>query len=64
MVKMLEIFGIFLVALMILSFVGLFRPTIDAGTSMFFWICAAITLIILLYRKMTRTKSIDEQNEK
>ena len=59
MVKVLEIFGIFLVVLMILSFVGLFRPTIEAGTSMFFWICAAICLMIIIYRKGLRMKSTE-----
>ncbi|EIJ65372.1 hypothetical protein BD31_I1591 [Candidatus Nitrosopumilus salaria BD31] len=53
MVKILEIIGLVLVAIMSLGFVGLFEPYgIRNGTSELFWGCAGGTLLIIIYRKM------------
>ena len=53
MVKILEMIGIVLVAIMTLGFVGLFQPYgIKNGTSELFWGCAGATLMIIIYRKM------------
>ena len=53
MVKILEMIGISLVAVMTLGFVGLFQPYgIKNGTSELFWGCAGATLMIIIYRKM------------
>ena len=46
-----------MVGVMILSFVGALRPTVDAGTSAVFWGCAAGALGIIIYRKMLRKKA-------
>jgi len=55
MVKILEIIGFVLVAIMSLSFVGLFESYgIKNGTSELFWGCAGGTLLIIIYRKMKR----------
>ena len=55
MVKILEIIGLVLVAVMSLSFVGLFESYgIRNGTSELFWGCAGGTLLIIIYRKMKR----------
>ncbi len=54
MVKMLEILGLVLVAIMTLGFVGAFEPTIEPGLSPLFWGCAGVTLMILIYRKKKR----------
>jgi len=55
MVKILEIVGLVLVAVMSLSFVGLFESYgIRNGTSELFWGCAGGTLLIIIYRKMKR----------
>ena len=59
MVKMLEIIGLGLVAIMALAFVGAFQPTIQPGLSSLFWVCAGGTLMIIVYRKRKR-----KQNEK
>ena len=41
--------GLGLIGIMTLSFVGAFRPAVDAGTSMVFWGCAAGVLGIIIY---------------
>ena len=62
MVKILEIVGLVLVAIMSLGFVGLFEPYgIKNGTSELFWGCAGATLLIIIYRKMKRKQ---EEKEK
>lgn len=59
MTKALELAGLALVVVMILSFVGaLSSAGIEPGLSMTFWICAAGTLMIIMYRK-TSKKSKD-----
>ena len=57
MARVLELVGFVLVGVMILSFVGALRPTIDAGTSMAFWGCAAGALGIIIYRKMLKKRT-------
>ena len=53
MIKILEMIGLVLVAIMTLGFVGLFQPYgIKNGTSELFWGCAGATLMIIIYRKM------------
>ena len=59
MAKLLELLGLLLVAIMSLSFVGIFQPTIQPGLSPLFWGCAGGTLMIIFYRKWKR-----KQNEK
>ena len=54
MTKMLEMFGLVLVAIMSLSFMGILQPTIEPGLSPLFWGCAGATLMILVYRKKKR----------
>ena len=54
MAKMLEILGLILVAIMTLSFVGVFQPTVGPGLSWLFWGCAGGTLMVIMYRKMKR----------
>ncbi len=55
MIKILEIIGLVLVAIMTLGFVGAFRSYgIEPGLSMLFWICAVGTLMIIIYRKKKR----------
>lgn len=62
MVKILEIIGLVLVAIMTLGFVGVFEPYgIKNGTSELFWGCAGGTLLIIIYRKMKRKQ--DEKEE-
>ena len=56
MSKMLEMLGLVLVAIMILSFVGVFQPTVEPGLSPLFWGCAGATLMILIYRKKKKSK--------
>lgn len=56
MARGLEVAGFGLVAIMILSYVGAFRPAVDAGTSYVFWGCAAAALGIIIYRKMKNKK--------
>ena len=60
MVKMLEILGLVLVAIMTLGFVGVFEPNIRSGTSYLFWGCAGAALMIIVYRKMKRKKEEKE----
>ena len=60
MVKMLEILGLGLVAIMSLAFVGAFQPTIQPGLSSLFWVCAGGTLMIIVYRKRKRKQSEKE----
>jgi len=55
MVKMLEMLGLVLVAIMTLGFVGTFESYgINKGTSALFWGCAGGALMIIIYRKMKR----------
>lgn len=57
MVKILDIVGLSLIAIMSLGFVGLFEPYgIKNGTSELFWGCAGGTLMIIIYRKMKKKK--------
>ncbi|MDH3395783.1 MAG: hypothetical protein OEL52_06475 [Nitrosopumilus sp.] len=64
MVKILEIIGLCLLAIMTLSFVGMFESYgIKNGTSELFWGCAGGTLLIIIYRKMKR-KQQEEKQEK
>ena len=64
MVKILEIIGLCLLAIMTLSFVGMFESYgIKNGTSELFWGCAGGTLLIIIYRKMKR-KQEEEKQEK
>ena len=58
---MLELFGIVLIGIMTLSFVGLFEPYgISNGTSEVFWGCAGGALMIIIYRKMKRKQEEKE----
>lgn len=58
MAKMLELLGLVLVAIMALSFVGVFQSYgISNGTSEVFWACAGGTLLIIIYRKMKRKQA-------
>ena len=59
MIKMLEIIGLGLVAIMILSFVGALQSIgIPMGASNpYFWGCAGGTFIIILYRKRKRKQA-------
>jgi len=62
MVKILEMVGLVLVAIMSLGFVGVFEPYgIRNGTSELFWGCAGGALLIIIYRKMKRKQ--DEKEE-
>ncbi len=61
MVKILEMMGLVLVAIMTLAFVGLFESYgIKNGTSELFWGCAGATLMIIIYRKMKNKKEEKE----
>lgn len=61
MVKILEMVGLVLVAIMSLGFVGVFEPYgIKNGTSELFWGCAGGTLLIIIYRKMKRKQEEKE----
>ena len=62
MVKILEIIGLGLLAIMTLSFVGVFEPYgIKNGTSELFWGCAGGTLLIIIYRKMKRKQKGEKE---
>jgi hypothetical protein len=53
MVKILEMIGLGLIAIMTLGFVGVLVPYgIEMGTSYLFWGCAGGALMIIIYRKM------------
>jgi hypothetical protein len=56
--KVLEVIGLILIVVMILSFVGVLDPK-NPGLSPIFWVCAVGTLLIIIYRKWKR-----KQNEK
>ena len=61
MVKLLEMIGLALVAIMTLGFVGVFIPYgIQNGTSELFWGCAGATLLIIIYRKKKRKQDESE----
>jgi len=62
MVRILEMIGLALVAIMTLGFVGLFVPYgIKNGTSELFWGCAGAALMIIIYRKI-KNKKEEKQN--
>ena len=60
MVKMLEIFGLGLIAIMTLAFVGAFQPQVENGLSPLFWVCAGGALAIIIYRKKKRQREEKE----
>ena len=60
MAKMLEMLGLVLLAIMTLSFVGAFQPTIEPGLSPLFWGCAGVTLMIIIFRKKKRNQKEKE----
>ncbi len=53
MIKILELIGFALIAIMFISFVGLI-PGVKNGFSLLFWGCAVGTLAIIIYRKKKR----------
>ena len=53
MIKILEIIGFALIAIMFISFVGLI-PGYESGFSPLFWGCAIGALAIIVYRKKKR----------
>ena len=59
MSKSLELVGLVLVVIMTLGFIGVFRPTVEAGLSPLFWGCAGGALAIIVYRK--RKQKMQEQ---
>jgi FtsH-binding integral membrane protein len=61
MAKALEIFGLGLIAVMFLSFVGAFRPQVENGLSPLFWACAGGALMIIFYRKWKRKQQETQQ---
>ncbi len=61
MVKMPEIIGLGLVAIMTLAFVGAFQPQVGNGLTPVFWACAGGALLIIVYRKW---KGKQEEKEK
>ena len=64
MVKILEITGLGLLAIMTLGFVGALVPYgIKNGTSELFWGCAGGTLLIIIYRKMKRKQQEGKEEE-
>lgn len=60
MAKKLELIGLVLVAIMFLSFVGIFQPAIQPGLSPLFWACAGGTLMIIIYRKKIKNQKEKE----
>ena len=60
MAKKLELIGLVLVVIMFLSFVGVFQPTIQPGLSPLFWVCAGVTLMIIIYRKKVKNQKEKE----
>lgn len=56
MTKILDIIGLVSIAIMTLGFVGAFQPIVEPGLTILFWECAALTLVIIIYRKMKRRK--------
>ena len=60
MVKMLELFGLGLIAIMTLAFVGAFQPQVENGLSPVFWVCAGGALMIIVYRKWKRKQEEKE----
>ncbi len=53
MIKILELIGFALIAIMFISFVGKI-PGGESGFSLLFWGCAVGTLGIIIYRKKKR----------
>jgi hypothetical protein len=63
MVKLLEMIGLALVAIMTLGFVGVFIPYgIKNGTSELFWGCAGAALMIIIYRKVKNKKGEEKES--
>jgi hypothetical protein len=60
MVKMPEIAGLVLVAIMTLAFVGAFQPQVANGLSPVFWACAGGAFLIVLYRKWKKKQEEKE----
>ena len=61
MVKMPEVIGLGLVAIMTLAFVGAFQPQVPMGLSPVFWACAGGALMIIFYRKW-KAKQEEKEN--
>lgn len=61
MVKALESAGLALVGVMVLSYVGALRPTVEAGTSEVFWGCAAGALAVIVYRRYVKKRKSKEE---
>ena len=59
MSKILELIGLILIGVMILSFVGVLGPN-NIGLSPLFWGCAGGALLIIIYRKRKRKKQEKE----
>lgn len=57
MIKILEVIGLILIGVMILSFVGVFGPS-NAGLSPLFWGCAGGALVIIIYRKRKHNEKV------
>ncbi len=53
MIKILELIGFALIAIMFISFVGLI-PEVESGFSLLFWGCAVGTFTRIMYRKKKR----------
>jgi FtsH-binding integral membrane protein len=60
MVKIPELVGLALVAIMTLAFVGAFQPQVENGLSPVFWVCAGGALMIIFYRKWKRKQEEKE----
>jgi len=63
MVKLLEMMGFALVAIMTLGFVGVLESYgIEKGISNFFWGCAGAALMIIIYRKIKNKKEEEKES--
>jgi hypothetical protein len=63
MVKLLEMIGLALVAIMTLGFVGVLESYgIEKGISNFFWGCAGAALMIIIYRKIKNKKEEEKES--
>jgi FtsH-binding integral membrane protein len=60
MVKIPELVGLALVAIMTLAFVGAFQPQVENGLSPVFWVCAGGALMIIFYRKWKKKQEEKE----
>ena len=63
MAKLLDVFGLALVAVMALGFVGAFQPAVQPGLSTVFWVCAGGALAIIMYRKMQKGRQEAREKE-